>query len=416
MRDFSVVEIDIDKVLVTLFCCYAFSMPFELILEILLSIRTIFKPFRILSILIIGVFALKAFTQGLYLDERNQADWLLYAVFIYGLFISCVRIIGGMFDMGLFFNDSFQFGLHVATFFVFKATPISKKEALTILNWFVIGISINAFYIVYQFIVNTQWGRQSGFTDNPNYVAFGLVAVMAYLLLKTNFSQKKGVQFMYALLLLFLFYAFGIEGSRTGLVMLFVVIILTFLFLSLKRKIILLLSSGIVAFPLLLGQLGNNIFLNGPMVLVNRLNQHKDAEEDVRFVVWRNIFKVLEEEGYMGMGIGQFKADFPTYFGEVPHKLIMDMVDYGYYLSTHNDYLAILTDYGLLGLLFYSTFLTVTFWKLFQQIYHSKKEEDRLLGQFCFIGFICIIIFGMAAENFLHQLYWFLLMFTTKDY
>jgi len=38
MRELSVIQVDLDKILVTLFCCYAFSMPFELILEMWLML------------------------------------------------------------------------------------------------------------------------------------------------------------------------------------------------------------------------------------------------------------------------------------------------------------------------------------------------------------------------------------------
>ena len=119
MRDLSVISIDYNKVLVTLFCCFAFSMPFELILEVWFDIETILKPFRFLSLLIIGAFGIKVLQQGLYLDEKNYADWFLYGVFIYGILISCWRMISGVFDMGLFINDSFQFSLLAITYFIY---------------------------------------------------------------------------------------------------------------------------------------------------------------------------------------------------------------------------------------------------------------------------------------------------------
>jgi len=417
MQHPSTIQINLDKVLVTLFCCYAFSMPFELILEMLFGIDTIFKPFRILSMIIIGIFGIKVLTQGLYLDKSDRADWFLYGVFLYGIIISCFKMIVGVFDMRLFINDSFQFSLHVATFFIYKSTPITKDQAFKIFRWFMIGIFVNATYISYRFVVNWSSARQSGFTDNPNYVAFGLVAVTTFLILKTNFNQKKINLIGSVFLVLFLLYIFGIQGSRTGFVMFLITNILIFFFSDLRRKITLFILGGLIVLLLIPGQIKNPA-ISGPMILIKRLNKTLEKEEeDVRFIVWRGIFRVLENEGYEGMGIGQFKANFPKYFSGESNKLILEMTNYGYFLSPHNDYLAILADYGLPSLLFYITFLGATFWKLFRQVnYHQKDEKEEFLILFRFIFFGCIVIFGMTAENFQHQLFWFLLMFTTKDY
>jgi len=151
--------------------------------------------------------------------------------------------------------------------------------------------------------------------------------------------------------------------------------------------------------------------------LSKRLNRTIGGGEDVRVVVWRGVFKTLEKEGYEGMGIGQFKAKFPKYFNNEPNQLIVAMVAYGYHLSPHNDYLAILADYGLPSLFLYILFLAIMLMKLFKKaIAYSASQEAKMLAQFSFLVFLCLILFGMASENFQHQLYWFLLMFTTKRF
>ncbi|MEM6963164.1 MAG: O-antigen ligase family protein [Bacteroidota bacterium] len=412
----SSIQLDLDKVIVTLFCCYALSMPFELILEILYGVDTIFKPFRICSIAIIGVFVIKVITQGLYVDQRDRVDWWLYGVFIYGGIISCFKIITGVFNMKLFINDAFQFSLHVATFFVYKSVPISKEQAFRIFRWFIIGVFINAIYITYLFI-GIKSGREAGFTDNPNYAAFGLVAASVYLILQLNFPQKSMIRFWKILLILFLLYTFGIEASRTGFLMLVIAGFLIFLFIDWAGKIKLVSVVVLLSFVLLSRQ-STNLAFDGPLVLLERISTKiESGETDVRFVVWRGVFRVLESEGYEGLGIGQFKANFPRYFSEESDPLILAMTQYGYFLSTHNDYLAIITDYGLPSLIFYFVFLGVTFLRLLRQTnYHRADRATDFLTQFCFILFTCIIFYGLTAENFQHQLYWFLLMFTTKHY
>ncbi len=411
-----VLRIDIDRVLFTLFCLYAFSLPFELVLEILFKIRTIFKPFRILSLLILATYGIKVLKQGFYLNRSEQADWLLYAVFIYGLFISCWRIVTGIFDVGLFRNDVLLVGLNVLTFFIYKTLTISKEQALTLFNYFILGIISNSLYTFYTFIFRIQYGRLSGFTDNPNYAALALVAVITFLTLRTNYNRKIGYQLLYALCVLFLIYIFIITGSRTGFLMFIAANFFIFLFSTVRRKLMLLLVSGVVVLLLLPQQL-EKISFGGPLILIRRVSRSATSDtEDVRFIIWRGIFRLLEEQGYAGIGIGQFKANFPRYFGEESHKLILEIVNRGYYLSPHNDYLAILVDYGLPSLLCYLLFLGVTFSSLSKRmLYITRHEEVDFLRKLCFILFICLIIFGLTAENFQHPLFWFLLMFSTKE-
>ncbi len=417
MLNAKVISIDLDKVLFTLFCAYAFSMPFELVLEVLFGIDTIFKPFRILSILIIGVFGIRVLTKGLHLDPRNNTDWLLYGIFTYGIIISLIRIIGGLFNMGLFLNDLFQAGLHLATFFVFKSIPISKKQGLKIFYFFVAGLIVNASYTFIKFLLNFQYGRQAGFTDNPNYVAFGLVAGTTFLLLKTNFKIKFFYRILYLIVILFMIYTFGITGSRTGFVMFLVANVFVLFFASTKRKFSIFILSLVVVLLLLSRQI-NQSSIGVRVLLLERIDKKlNEGENDVRFTIWSGLFRALEDKGYMGMGIGQFKANFVHYFSDEPNKLILEIVNRGYYLSPHNDYLAILADYGLPSLVLYIAFLFFTVLRIFQRLTYPTEDDDEiLLAQFNFTFFVCIIIFGLAAENFQHQLYWFLLMFTTKHY
>ena len=413
MRNRYTFQINLDQVLINLFYCYAFSISFELVFEILFGMDTIFKPFRIFSLFIIGVFGIKFFFSGLHLDTRDKIDWFLYGVFVYGIIISCWRIITGVFDMGLFFNDIFQVSLHVATFFIFKLISITRKQAIKIFYCFLLGTSVNAFYVVYKYVGNMSWGRQAGFMDNPNYAAFGLVAAIIFLALRIDFFKKASTQFWSIKLLLFFLFVFSIQGSRTGLIMFGVAYLLVLFFSKSQRKLIIV--AGIAGFFILLPK---QIDFTRYSVLIRRLDKKMNTDEsDVRFEVWKGVFRVLEDEGYFGMGIGQFKANFSKYFSLESNNLIVEMVDYGYFLSTHNDYLAILTDYGLPSLICYLFFLGFTFLKLFQKLKFKKEDKDEeFLIQFCFTFFVCIAIFGMAAENFHHQLYWFLLMFTTKKY
>ena len=415
------INISLNRLLFTLFCLYAFSMPFELVLEVFFDIDTIFKPFRIISLAIISVFGVKSIKNDFRFNFPDRTDLLLYLVYAYGLFISLYRIITKFFDFGYFYNELFQITLFFITFFIYKSILLTVEQAITIIKYFIAGIIVNALYIFYNFVILYQYGRQAGLTDNPNYTSLAVLTVTTFLILKLNLKVDQFNSLLkivgIGLLTTFLLYINILTGCRTGLIIFALSSIFIFFFSSLRKKI-LLLSLGLMVGLFFIPQNLNEANLGGPLVLLKRLNQSiETGGEDVRYVVWRGVFRVLEQEGYGGMGIGQFKANFTKYFSNESNKLIMEMVNRGYHLSTHNDFLALLSDYGIIGLMIYLIFLFFCFKKVsFQLFTKSRNSQQQFLAQFNFIVFMSILIFGLTAENFQHQLFWFLLMFSTKTY
>jgi O-antigen ligase len=410
-------KINIQHLLFQLFCLYVFLLPFEYILEVLLGIDTILKPYRLTSLAIIGVFGLHTLRSGFHLRKDINEDLWLYAIFAYGLLVSLFRIITGVFNFAYFSNDLFQSGLYVITFFIFKSLPLTDRQLIRVFQFFILGLLINSLYMFNSFVILGIVDRHAGFMDNPNYVALGLVAVISYLTLKLDFLASRTARLGYALLILFLLYIFIITGSRTGLVLLVLVFFLLLYFVSIRRRISLVIAT-IGLLVLLVPRQFKTIELGGPLILINRVTNtiYSDETEDVRFIIWRGVFRALESTGYYGMGIGQFKSNFPLFFAKESDKLILEVVNRNYHLSVHNDYLAILTDYGLPGLVFYLVFLFLSFRKIFRRtIYPKESDEAPFLNPFTVILLFCLIVFGLAAENFQNQLFWFLLMFATKS-
>ena len=145
--------IDFDRILISLFYLFAFSLSFELVFELFLSIETIFKPFRIVALFIVGVYGLKVLKQGVHLNRDDIHDVWLYGVFAYGLIISCVRIVSGPFSMSHFSNDVFQAVLLLAIFFIFKSTPMSIYNIHRCIKSYLWGVACNASYILFNLFI-----------------------------------------------------------------------------------------------------------------------------------------------------------------------------------------------------------------------------------------------------------------------
>jgi len=396
-----VLSLDLNGTLGLLFCAYAFSLSFELSLELLLGIKTIFKPFRIIGILILGVFGLKVLVGGIEIDREEKSDVFFYLMIIYGVLISYFRIMSGPFNKGLFYNDLFLVGLNVLVFFVYKNIEVGGKMQLKICYSFLAGVLANSLYIFYGFNFQGVIARQSGFLDNPNYAALSSSAAISFLLVLDNYV--KGF-FKHVLLyggVVFLGYIFLITGSRAGLVVLVLSIFLIFVLSNLYRKIVaFLVILGFLLF--LLPRSLEDASIAGPLILVKRINKKMEQEDsDVRFVIWKGVFRMLETEGYWGMGLGQYKEKFEQYFSTSSHLYVVNIVERGYFLSTHNDYLAVLTDYGLPSLALYLIFIFFAFIRLIRNILYPDEDDSdyRLLAKYKFILFCSLVVFGISTKS-----------------
>ena len=402
-------RLDLNNLVYWLLCLYAFLVPFEHILEIYFGIDTIFKPYRVVALLLIAAFVIRGIRNPTFSTD-NQKDIFLYLVYIYGLLISFLYMIFAPFNMGKFYNDLFQTGLYLATFFVLKSTPISRKQWVRLFWFLVVGIVINAAYLFYSYYILMDFRRQAGFMDNPNYVALSLVVAIIFLALRIRVSPRLWSRISYSLLIPFLLFVFVISGSRSGLVILIIGSLFLFFGASLRSKLLIaVLGIGLLFNPLTL----DRVDFGAPLVLMERINT-LDATSDPRFPLWRGAIRASFESNLLGMGIGQFKANFADYFRNEKNLVIYEVVNRGAHLATHNDYLEVVTDFGLPGLLFYLTFLFISMRQLLGKLNTTRDPWERNIYQLCVIILFCLLIFGMASSNSHKPLYWFLLALVTK--
>jgi O-antigen ligase len=393
-----------------LLCIYAFLIPLEQILEVLFSIETIFKPYRIAALLLIGIMSLRTLRRTSKNGNLGE-DIYLYLIFAYGIVITLYRMMSTRFGLGHFYNDTFQMGLYLAVFIIIRHVNLTRQQIATIYKWLIAAILINALYIFNKFYFLRDFERHAGFMDNPNYLAFGLVIGITFTLLMI---KPRGL-LQYGLTLaslLIMSYIFMVAGSRTALVVLAMNIVLMIAFSSLKQKINLVLLSLLMIF--LVGfRVIKGLEINQPLILLNRV-QNASIEEDPRIPAWRGVIRASIQTNFIGLGIGQFKARFYEFYHGENTPLIRRVLSRGYFLSPHSDYLALLVTYGVIGLVFYLIFLTNSFRRIISQLRRAVDKSQKNYFQFSLITLMSIVLFGIAAENFNSALYWIILSLCTK--
>ncbi|MFY0591796.1 O-antigen ligase family protein [Roseivirga sp.] len=404
------VEINIDRVIVHLLCCYTFLIPLEKILEVIFQIDTTLKPYRVLAILIIGCFIVRSFFRWTSNPELKQ-DVFLYGIFLYGLIITLVRMITVPFQLPLFLNDAFQISLYLGVFVVIRHVQITRNDITRMMKFLMAGILVNCLYFFNGFFFNQLYNRDGGFMDNPNYLA--LSAVVTILFLITHYQSVKGLfkRLLMLLLVFFLGYIIILAGSRTSFVILIFCIGLMFYFSPGKARGALVTIFFLLSVFLTFG--GWNIVESaGPVILANRLK--KNSSTDNRVPIWKGALKGAESANYIGLGIGQFKARFREFYQNENNQLIHRVVRNDYFLSPHSDYLALLAIYGALGLLGYLIFLFLTVKKALIKYITSVELDVRIYYQFGFLVLVSLILFGITNENTISPLFWILLTMSTR--
>lgn len=406
------IHINIDQVIYVLVCCFAFLIPFEHVLEVFFNITTVFKPYRVVSILVIFMYGVKMLYKG-FPQINYRDDFPLYLIFVYGLIISLVQMIWSNFSMKLFNNDTFQISLYLMTYFIIKNITLDSAKWLRIFWCLTIGILLNSYYLFDAFFFQGDYSRQGGFMDNPNYVSLSIVVVFSFLVYRISVHQEWLPKFFYGSLGLFLLFVFPVTGSRTGLVILLVILSLLFIFASFRSKVLVLATATILSF-FFFNQNISSFSVGASFVLTDRVIK-KQGIQDVRIPIWRGAIRGGHEVYFMGLGIGQFKAKFPKLFQTEYHKTILEFVNRGTYMSTHSDYVTLLVVYGLPALLLYLFFLFQVTRKLLWRIRFSLSKEEVRFYQFNLIILTGLVIFGIGAENFLSPIYWILLVLCTAS-
>lgn len=404
------INVNIDRVILILICWYAFFVPLEHILEVFLGIDTVLKPYRVLAMLVIGCFVFR--TRFRWTPNREfYQDIFLYIVFLYGLIVTLLRMMTSIFNLGLFYNDAFQIILYLGVFVVLRHVNVRRKDLHRIIVFMSAGIMFNAIMVFNSFFFLKKFKRDSGFMDNPNYMALSIAALLVFLIIRYPNFQGLLKKAFWLITILFLGYIFILAGSRTVFAILIVSGILMLYFSTLKIK-----GGFIALLVILLGiiNFGGLTLLesNGPLALVKRLE--KNSSEDSRVSIWKGAYEGAETVNFAGMGIGQFKARFREFYTDSNHDLVRRVVEKGYYLSPHSDYLAFLVIYGIVGLLGYLIFMFSSLKKVFLKYSLELNPELKRHYQYCFLMLVSLILFGITNENVISPLFWLLLSITTR--
>ncbi len=116
-------------------------------------------------------------------------------------------------------------------------------------------------------------------------------------------------------------------------------------------------------------------------------NPPADSSIVWRFQKWQRVFSVIKKHPWIGVGAGT--------------EVLVHEKEYGYYAGnpyTHNDFLKIWLENGMLGLIAYLALIFSVIVQLIKKYYQSKSDNDKFLFLIAILLFLAELVFSMSSN------------------
>jgi O-antigen ligase len=126
-----------------------------------------------------------------------------------------------------------------------------------------------------------------------------------------------------------------------------------------------------------------------------------------RLRIWESTLKLSKDHLLFGVGAGNWKLDIPPYF---PYNYNLT---YQNWRRPHNDYLWVLSEKGVIGLILYLLVFVLTIFYAIK-VFIKEKDRSKLLFSSLIIsgiaGYMAISFFTFPLERINHQIYLMIMM------
>lgn len=293
--------------------------------------------------------------------------------------------------MGVFFD---YFGM-ASCFYLGRRSIRSKEDMNFLFVSYLLGASFSSILVIINWKFGISLDDSGRFTAgdlNANYVAYTIATGMAVILmlmknrvgLDSNFLKA-----MYIFLIVVMIFAIGLTGSRGALTS--SLIVLFFIFINgLRSRLLLTLSIAMMLVTV-------SVFLFDylPDFIQARLLSSDGDSGDVltgRGDIWSYALELMFKSPLLGLGIGSFEY----------------IVGY----HTHNVFLSVIVETGIVGLLLYFSVILIT---VFEK-QHSKVGVRYFLRWEGIIFFLSWIPIAMTGVWVISPASWFVFGFVSAYY
>ena len=294
-------------------------------------------------------------------------------------------------------NDIYMaYYIHYVRNFVFVASIVAylyfvldSNDKLEELFKLIVAITILLAVFIVVEVLQIGWGRSWLFYSNPNYLGYALLPGLVLVIFsKQNYKQ------LIVPLIIFSIFATGSRAAELSVVF----IVLLFIFFNIKQ-----LNKSYLAVSLL-------IVISTLILFFDKIVTNQDFN-GTRGVLAKISLNVFNEHPINGMGYGQFRKNFGRYVDEDIRKIGNIEIEKALAENTenaekmtHNDFLTIVAELGLIGLVFVIFLFYKLYGELNKLLLHSRNNYFLSIG---LIG--SSLIFSLFHNNLTSFVFWFIL-------
>jgi O-antigen ligase len=373
----NILSLVIFLIIISLLLYFFFSKKYDAFILIWLSFYFA-SPLIVLPFISIGSLGI---LNGLFIpliiyttfDFKNLHFKKYYIIILGLLVISIINIASS--DIRIILSRIFLF----ISPFVFFFFVLKKCKDLELLLWSSIIIALLNFPLgIYEILFKPGWGiemdwrgfRIFGNLFWHNSYSFYLLPSILVLYALYKKSSKTLLLLLMLILLVLDFFTF----SRTGLITLGLSICIFELLYSKGFKITLM---RILIFLILI--FGILLYVNGYLDLSSRFKPEAISE---RTMIWQTIIPFIQDNLIFGNGIGSYEIYRVNFLNE---------------LSSHNFYLNIIFELGLVGLGLSLAFIFFIFKDLKNKLKSKNRFRSGEMGLALLVGILFFSFFGNAA-------------------
>lgn len=367
-------KLSIEKVLITLFMSAYFIPNFA-------TTDRIGNQWLYLSVIVLISLIYISYQKSLITSIKNQ--FKEKAIIYYGLFLICCLI---SIFYGLNKAEALvTFNQYLTVFFCFVFFQILSANINNgdkfILNLLIVLLIIEALFSLSPIVTDIENNslifrsmNYSGAAANINITAFSLVYKLPILFYLFEKQKNSLIKFFLSVLLFFVTFIVSILGSRGAFIGIGIsVLVLIYQLLISNHTLSHKIKQLCWAFlPMLLATLlnlnylnkkNNDIFSRASTISLST----QDGSVNQRLRYYKHCLTQFYKTPFTGVGVGNWKL----------HSIDYDKKDINGFVvpyHAHNDFLQVLAELGIIGLIFYLSFLFYSTKKLFK----SKLFENNL--------------------------------------
>ncbi len=229
-----------------------------------------------------------------------------------------------------------------------------------------------------EYWLNYFYGQEFSLFQHPSYQAM-YVLMSVFICLESWFDRtfKKNHRFFWLASGIFLLISLYFLSSRAGLLAA-VLLVPFYLFIKIKNRTrnqftwILILLGVIIILPVIFTNKRMNTFIHD----INQKSFDEMENMDDRRIIWKSAFIVARDHYIWGLGTGDVEAGLVNEYQEIGNQLLAEKK-----MNAHNQFLEILLENGIIGLVLFVMILSY-------MIYILWKGRNILYGVFVLLIFL----------------------------